>query len=137
VDNKLSEDETRTLAAIIAASGGMLLVSDNMSKVDPDRLELAIAAAALQSENFLAVDLFARRRPELMLAQTPEGPLAVLANFEERSRELSFDVATQLGCSGRELCGRELFDGREVRAPGGVLRAKLEPHACLAVVFDR
>jgi len=133
--NKLNEAETYTLASVIAASGGMILVSDAMDSVDPDRLEMAVKAAGLDSSEFRAVDLFHRRRPEKMLAMTPEGPLALIANFEDRRRTIEFDVAGAIGSPGTTLDGKDLFSGKPICADSGILSQNLPAHGSMAVLF--
>ncbi|TGN07047.1 glycoside hydrolase family 36 protein [Leptospira ilyithenensis] len=48
--NKMSESQTILMASIMAISGGMLLVSDDLTKLEPDRLQLLKKAFQLNAD---------------------------------------------------------------------------------------
>jgi alpha-galactosidase len=87
-ETSLSADERAALAATIAASGGMLLISDDMSILDAEAGKLfrraALIAAEVDSnaarEPVLALDLMASGDVRGLIAETGGGTVAMLLN---------------------------------------------------------
>jgi len=88
---KLTPDERAALAATIAASGGMLLISDDMSLLDAEAgrffREVSQIAERIDSnsirEPVLALDLMANGDVRGMVTQTEDGAIAMLLNRGE------------------------------------------------------
>jgi alpha-galactosidase len=85
---RLTADERAALAATIVASGGMLLISDDMSLLDAEagKLFRAIAQIAEEidsnaaSEPILAVDLMSTGDVRGMITETAVGAIAMILN---------------------------------------------------------
>lgn len=96
-DTNLTEPEVRSLATVIALSGGMFLVSDDMSRVPPERQRyiaalLPVLGASAQSPAWLDTEM-----PDLMVLPLsgPAGEWLVAGafNWEEGARERLLDPA--------------------------------------------
>jgi alpha-galactosidase len=57
-DTALTEDEVRTLTTVIGMTGGMVLDSDNLPKVPPDRLRMISTLLPVYGKSALPIDLF-------------------------------------------------------------------------------
>ncbi len=87
-ETRLTADERAALAATIAASGGMLLISDDMSLLDAEAEKLfrAVAEIAVEidsnaaREPVLALDLMASGDIRGVITQTDAGAVAMLLN---------------------------------------------------------
>ncbi len=85
---RLTTDERATLAATIVASGGMLLISDDMSLLDAEAGKLFRAAAQIAEEidstsvrePVLAIDLMTTRDVRGMITETGDGAIAMIVN---------------------------------------------------------
>jgi alpha-galactosidase len=90
---KLTLDEVRTLAATIGLSGGMMLSSDDLVKVPPERLELISMLLPVLPEAARAADLLERDMPERFEVAFDRDfdPLRVVAlfNFDDDARDLT------------------------------------------------
>jgi alpha-galactosidase len=65
-ENALTLDETRFLATVIALSGGMVFLSDDMAKVPPERLDIARLLLPPLGRAAVPVDLMERFPPSVL-----------------------------------------------------------------------
>jgi alpha-galactosidase len=65
-ENALTLDETRFLATIIALSGGMVFLSDDMLKLPPERLQIASLLLPPYGRSAVPVDLMERFPPSVL-----------------------------------------------------------------------
>ncbi len=90
---KLTLDETRTLATVIGLSGGMMLSSDDLDKLPPDRVDLISILLPVLPVAATAVDLIESDMPERQEAFFDRAwdPLRLVAlyNFEDVARDLT------------------------------------------------
>ena len=92
-ETRLNADERAALAAVIAASGGMLLISDDMSLLDAETgkffREVAQIAEKIDSnatrEPILALDLMTTADVRGMVTQTEVGAIAMILNRGDSS----------------------------------------------------
>jgi alpha-galactosidase len=93
---KLTLDETRTLAAVIGLSGGMMLSSDDLDKVPADRLDIISMLLPVLPAAGVPIDLMERDMPERYEAvfERDFDPLRVggLFNFDDVTRDLTLEL---------------------------------------------
>jgi alpha-galactosidase len=93
---KLTLDEVRTMAAVIALSGGMTLSSDDLDKLAPDRLDLLSMCLPPLPHSAAAVDLMDRDMPERFETAYDRDfdpvRLVGLFNFEDETRDLALEL---------------------------------------------
>ena len=96
-DTDLSSEERLALASSIAASGGMLLVSDDMSALDDESAALfrmvagigaAVDAAAI-SEPPIATTLMQASALRVLSIRMPDGALHLLLNMSDKTQDVS------------------------------------------------
>jgi alpha-galactosidase len=121
--SRLTGDEVRTLASVIAASGGMVLVSDDLAALDPDRAALIRRVVDLSGEGFAALDLMERPYPELLAAPRPWGVLLCVVNYGRVPVDRVIDLRRVLprGDVARVRSIREVWTGRELRPRDGLI----------------
>ncbi len=129
---KLSLDETRTLASVIGLSGGMMLSSDDLDKVPPERLDLISMLLPVLPQAATPVDLMERDMPERFEAAFDRDfdPLRIvgLFNFDDEPRDIVLALP-----DGR-WHAFELWSERYLGAAEGEVQfADVEPHACRVV----
>jgi alpha-galactosidase len=137
-ETKLTADERGALAATIAGSGGMLLVSDDMALVGDDERQIYRAAAALGAEidsgsadaPVLAADLMTTAPIRTLVKETKSGAVAIIVN---RGDEAASVLLATLGISGSAATIRTLT-GAEEPAPEHL---DLAPHSARIVRFNR
>lgn len=143
-DTQLSEDERDALAAAIAGTGGMLVVSDDLARAEPaeralarDALTWARTVDAAGIPGAARVDgLLAREIPRRVVLRDAESVTVALLNPEESGARVALpDGARDATC----VLGRAPdadSDGRVALAPhaGGLWR--LERDVALAVFCD-
>ncbi|MHB8381236.1 MAG: glycoside hydrolase family 36 protein [Candidatus Binataceae bacterium] len=137
-ETKLSPDERGALAATIAGSGGMLLVSDDMALVGTDERQIYRTAAALGAEidsesadaPVLAADLMTTAPIRILVKETASGAIAIIVN---RGDEAASVILATLGIPGAATTIRTIT-GTEEPAPGHI---DLPPHSARIVRFAR
>jgi alpha-galactosidase len=94
---KMTLDEARTMATVIGLSGGMLLSSDDLDKLDADRLDLLSFVLPPLPCSAAPLDLMERDMPERFEAVYDRDfdpvRLAGLFNFGDVTRDLTLDLA--------------------------------------------
>ncbi|MBI1885956.1 MAG: galactokinase [Chloroflexi bacterium] len=75
-ETALSEDEVQTLTTVIAMSGGMMLDSDSLPRLSPERLAVLAKVLPLRGEAAVPLDLFERDIPQALWRES-DGLLAV------------------------------------------------------------
>ena len=131
---KLTIDETRTLASVIGLSGGMMLSSDDLEKVPPDRIDLISMLLPPLPRSADPVDVIQRDMPERyeITFDRPDDPLRLvgLFNFADETRDIVLPLPP----------GRwHAFELWEERYRGVVERhiefSLVSPHACRVVAL--
>ncbi len=125
---KLTTDERLSLAATIAASGGMLLTSDDMSLLDAEAAQTfqvfgkigAEVDANSADEPALDADLMQRSEIKILSKSMPDGALHLILNTADSPRDA--DVAKLLEGGNAMIVGS---DGSETDAPPTF---SLQPH---------
>jgi len=88
--NKLTLDEIRTLATVMFLSGGMVVISDDLTGMDEERWEIVRAALpGLESEG-RPVDLFGNHDPSIYHLRVPgsDRRLVALINWKDRRADV-------------------------------------------------
>jgi alpha-galactosidase len=129
---KLTLDETRTLVTAIGLSGGMVLSSDDLVKVPPERRELLAMMLPPLARSARPSDLMERDIPEVFELRVEhalaEQRLVALFNFDDEAR----DLACRLPAG--EWHAFELWEERYLGVRSGKLNfALVVPHACRLV----
>jgi alpha-galactosidase len=145
-DTRLSEPEVRSLASVIGLSGGMFLVSDDMSRLAPERRRyvsalLPVLDAGAHAPGWLDSDM-----PDLFVLPRPGvgdlGPWVVAGvfNWHDGPRDREVDLRELKLDPAAEHAVAEFWDGRSWRlAPGEPLRLPAIPAhgACLVALRPR
>ncbi|MBM4382169.1 MAG: alpha-galactosidase [Deltaproteobacteria bacterium] len=138
---ELTPAEIHSLAAGIAASGGMAIVSDDVAALSPGDLELLRESLALAREvdagaahgTARALGLLDAGGPHGIVSHTQNAVIAVAHNASDAPATLSRDVSRELAARGA-LPPFALLGGTEPEPrDDALLRAELAPHASLAV----
>jgi alpha-galactosidase len=112
---RLSLDEVRTVATVIALTGGSLLLSDHLPGLPPERLRIAEALLPLIGRRSHLLDWFDQPTPsrlQLDLAG-PAGSWSLLAlfNWEDRPRDLILRLAEFYLDPQEDYLAREFWRG--------------------------
>jgi alpha-galactosidase len=134
-ETKLSVDEARSLGAAIAATGGMVLFSDDFGALAPEDRACVRDTIALAREVddagsagvARALGLLAREIPEGAVAATACGPIVALLDADDAPRRV-LAPAVALGGFEDELPAPPLTGLAARLVPDG-LAADLAPHA--------
>jgi alpha-galactosidase len=95
-ETRLSDDERHALAWTIAASGGMLLISDDIGLLGPEHSTLfrtiakigAEVDSASKDEPPSTADLMERQAVRIVSTRTRDGALHLLLNMSERAQDV-------------------------------------------------
>ncbi len=138
---ELTPEEVRSLAAGVAASGGMMMFSDDVAQLAPAELELLRETLALAREvdagasqgTARALDLFAAHGARGIVSHTQSATLLAALNASEAPAAFARDCARELAARG-VLPPLALLGGREPEPRDDAqLRAQLGPHESLFV----
>jgi len=91
--SKLTEDEVKSMASVYAITGGLILISDDMSLVDADRIDLARRTLELRTRGCRVPDLMRSPFPEEAVAKTKQGVMILSANWEDKPRQKEVDLS--------------------------------------------
>jgi alpha-galactosidase len=124
----LTEEEVRTLATVIGMSGGMLLDSDDLTHLSPERRDMLARLLPLRGEAAVPLDLF-EHDPPRVLWRADRRLLAVF-NWDDEPA----DVSVGLPSPAERLA--DFWTGEEHTSEGGraVLRG-LPAHGCKLLVL--
>jgi alpha-galactosidase len=86
-ETDLTPDEVRTLATVVAMSGGMVLDSDDLTRLTPERRRLLARLLTLRGAAAVPLDMFQRDPPQV-LWRAADGLLAVI-NWEDQATDVS------------------------------------------------
>ncbi|MDP8221906.1 MAG: alpha-galactosidase [Candidatus Lernaella stagnicola] len=90
--NKLTLPEIRTFASLATISGGMFLLSDDMTEYAVNRLGLVKTALAQRCETMRVLDAESGEFPTRMLAATEDGYLLLVINYGNQDTNLVVDL---------------------------------------------
>ena len=130
--NRMTEDQIRALATVVALSGGMVVISDNMQNISPDRMEIIKRALENRSDSMVVIDQHKSFEPEVVVGRTPNSLLFGLFNFSKKRVTRIFDLKELMTMEElstiRDI--RDVWTGKEFKHQNGLLRiGRIEPHS--------
>jgi alpha-galactosidase len=140
-NTELTRAEIHSLAAGIAASGGMAIVSDDVAALSPGDLELLRGAFTLAREvdagaaqgTARALGLLESAGPHGIVSHTQSAVIAVAHNAGDSPAVLSRDLSRELAARGPLPPFALLGGGEPEPRDDALLRAELVPHASVAM----
>jgi alpha-galactosidase len=131
--NKLTLPEIRTFASLAAVSGGMFLLSDDMTQYPLARLDLVKTALSCRTETMRVLDAQVGEYPTRMLARTEDGYLLLVVNFSDEEANPVLDLQEILALDElarlREV--REVWLDRPISQQDGLMHlGRVSPHGC-------
>jgi 2,3-diketo-5-methylthio-1-phosphopentane phosphatase len=138
-DTQLSLAEACSLAGAIAASGGMVVFSDDVSRLGMEEKQLLRETLRLAREvddgaargSARALGLLDAPAPRGLIGRSESAALVLLLNWDDGPRELSATLGDALPAAGplppRPALGAPAFESDA----DGVVRASLAPHGSL------
>lgn len=140
-DTHLTEFEVQTLATVIGLSGGSLLLSDDLSCLQPERMRIAQVLLPLVGKRPDVLDLLEEttpRRVRLSLSG-PHGPWTVAARFNWQDHPMTWDFHPADFGLPDESCWISHFWNPALfayQAKGSLAMPEIPPHgAALMAVF--
>jgi alpha-galactosidase len=122
-DAELTVAEVQSLAAVIAFTGGSLLLSDDLSRLPPERLKIAEALLPLIGKSPYLLDWMDSPTPaHLQLdLEGPQGKwyLIGLFNWSEHPKDLYLKLEDFYIDSSKSYLVRSFWDGKIYQLPGG------------------
>ncbi|MDO8611489.1 MAG: alpha-galactosidase [Dehalococcoidia bacterium] len=110
-ETALTAEEVRTLATVIGMSGGMLLDSDDLTRLSPERRAMLTRLLPLRGEAAVPLDLFERDPPRLLWR--PDRRLLAIFNWDDEPA----DVSVHLPAPAERLI--DFWTGEEHSPEGG------------------
>jgi len=134
--NKMTLPEVQTLASVNALSGGMVLVSDDMTQLSNERLNLLRTAMSHRPQAMRVLDPDAGEFPTKMLAPVDDGYLLLVINYNKDDVSPIFDLKDILDL--KELARvnqlREIWLNQILHQHDGLMRlGVIPPHGCRLV----
>jgi alpha-galactosidase len=128
-ETDLTADEVRTLATVVAMSGGMVLDSDDLTQLSPERRRLLATLLPLRGAAALPLDMFHRDPPQV-LWRAADNLLAVINWADEAT-----DVSVRLPVPAARLA--DFWTGEDLGVHRREATLPLAPHASKLVVVNR
>lgn len=131
--NRMTLAEIQTFAALAAISGGLFLISDDMTEYPPERLALLHTAIRHQTTGMRVLDPAAGEFPGKMVARTPGGLSVLLINHEDKPRDLTFDLREAFAPAEPPagVAITEIWSGEKPAVLGSVCAFEaVPPHGC-------
>ena len=112
----MNRAEARTLLALVVISGGAVNLSDDLTKLNEEGLDLVRrTVAAPRGEAGVPFDLFYSALPAQWIQRVGEGRRVLLVNWSDEPRDLSLDLSSA-GIDARS--GNDFWTGASVNIPG-------------------
>jgi alpha-galactosidase len=133
-DTRLTLDEVRSLASVIALTGGSLLVSDDLPKLPAERLRIAEVLLPVIGERARVLDWFDAEMPELLRLDRVDavGERHLLAKFNWSDSPVTFELTPEIFKlpPGNYWAG-EFWSGKIAQVSGeSPMRVTLPAHGC-------
>jgi len=114
-NTRLTLNEVRSLASVIALTGGSLLVSDDLPKLPAERLRIAEVLLPVIGERARVLDWFDAEMPELLRLDRVDalGERHLLAKFNWSDAPITFDLTPELfKLAPGKYWAREFWSGK-------------------------
>ena len=126
-DSQLTLPEIQTLATAIALNGGFLLLSDDLSQVPTERLQIAKQLLPLIGQRPRVLDWFDASTPRLLRLDlenvTGKWHLLAIFNWDGAERDVTLPLA-KFDLDSADYFAREFWTGESFRISGGMLNLK-------------
>jgi alpha-galactosidase len=119
-DTRLTLDEVQVLATVMGLSDGMLVVSDRLRDLSPERRRVIETAASFGGGRPRVLDLFDSGQPEVIVSHRPADVLVGVCNLGEHSARRQVELAAIPGLDGdgpTEVT--EVWTGRSLAVESG------------------
>lgn len=130
-NSKLTLAEVQSLASAIAITGGALLLSDDMTKLDPQRLKIAQSLLPLLPPNPQVKDLFQKSMPgqiqQTLTNAQSDWEMIALFNWSDEAADLKFDLR-EWNLADKQWLMREFWTGEMTRIDEGYTFQKVQAH---------
>ncbi|MHA1638099.1 MAG: alpha-galactosidase, partial [Candidatus Thorarchaeota archaeon] len=104
-DNELSLEEVKLWLNVVAVSGGPMMISENMTELSDDRLDLLDKLLPPYGKGGVALDIFEKSDPSVFVLpiRSPIGTwiVAAFVNLTEKTQDVSFNLE-KIGFDGSE-----------------------------------
>ena len=134
--NELTEAEVRLWTSALLLAGGLKLLTDRFSTLEPERAELSRLLLTAPDRFLLRpLDRFDREYPAVWFGIDRESgaPALGIFNFAETSMRLQVTLPDAPAGTLRNLWGNETLKW----VPGAPCEFQVEPHNCLLFLSDR
>jgi alpha-galactosidase len=139
---RLTEAEVRCLATVIALSGGMFLISDDMVRLNPERFRYIQALMPVLDVSARARDWLADGTPDTLTLKisnaTGEWLVAGLFNWKDSAQSRTVEVA-ELGLPAGAYWAADFWGGAVARLAAGdpIEVAPIPPHGAHLLALRR
>lgn len=145
---KLTEDETRALASAVCVLGGMTIISDDLSALDPDRADFFPRLISIMHDQptgpasggmtARTAGLLTHIFPRVVYREGLKHNYLALINPEPAPLELTADLGTLFGKTTHWPAKvTEFWTGEEVPLNGSKLEVLVPPHGGELFVLDK
>ncbi len=139
-DSNLSLPEVQSLATAISLTGGAVLISDDLTRLSPERLKLAASLLPVLPPNPVVPDLFTRYMPtqmgQTLQNSTGEWKLIALFNWEDQPADLTLK-SSDWGLEMREYFMREFWSGEIALVKGQHIFRQVPAHGVRLVALRK
>ncbi len=133
---ELTPAEVQSLATVIAATDGMIVLSDRVDQLPEERLALIERTLDLCGGQVEVVDLMGSDLPELLVARSPHRTVVAAFNFTDREQSKTVSLGGIAGLAPVASSASEWWSGRPVSiVDGQVALPEVPAHGCRVLVF--
>jgi len=131
---QLTPDEVRSLATAIALTDGMLVLSDRVERLAPDRLDVLNRTMQLTGGRATVVDLMHADMPEILVSRSEQRIAVGVFNFRDAAHHKQIDLRS-LGIDAGQSSATEFWSGELVTIiDGRVNLGEVPAHGCRVVL---
>jgi hypothetical protein len=133
--DSIRHHEAQVLLSLVTINGGAVNLSDKLPTLNEKGLDLLRrTVAAPRGSAPVPLDLFTSALPACWLQRTPAGFRTLLINWADTAGEVTLDLAPH---GIHAVQARNFWTDETIRITGDRVTAKLGPHACQLLDFDR
>lgn len=135
-NTQLSVEEVRSLATVIAATDGMIVLSDRVERLSAERRDLLQRTLQLAGGRAEVVDLMHADVPELLVARAADYTVVAVFNFSDATQPKKVDLTTLGVRTPGTPSLAEWWTGASVPLAEGVADlGEIPPHGCRVLVL--
>ncbi len=135
-NTRLTPAEVSSLATVIGATDGMVVLSDRVEKLSDERLAMLERTLELAGGEAEVIDLMSADVPEILLRRGSGGARLAVFNFADDAQQRQIDLTPYTAGARALQSVAEMWSGAALPVAGGIADlGAIPPHGCRVLLL--